>query len=1247
MKKRITTILTLVAIVTLLPVVLPVMAAEVQQAPEAAAAMLLAEMDTSISAWEPDRSFGGELNFYVRQPGIINGLAWFDTTVIPQGSLVHSAVLKVYPTYRTNPIPLGLAVSTVLGPWDETVTWNTAPATGEVVAQAVVEAVAETTLEDIDFQVRLDVTGVVQDWVTTPTSNFGFLLSAPVGKQVMYDFLASEFSRDEAGPPYPSLEITYAPPTPLAILHTNDFHGNLQSDSSGRGGSAYAAGVIKGIRAELGADNVLLADAGDVYFGGAPISALVMGESTIDIYNMLGYDVVAYGNHEFDKGQDVLAQRTAQSSFPWIGANIVVEGTDWDHPAWTEPYVILDKGGVKIGVIGVDTDEVPQVTLKGTTDGLIFKDMTETIIHYYDEVKAQADALIVVAHMGTEYSGPYKGLKAVAQELIDAGKPVDLIIGGHQHQALNQPLMVGDTAIVQAYYAGRYVGRANVTVYPGTKKLSVDSYSLITINNTLPADPDVAARVQYWADVVAPIMSQPVGTTNVSLVRDYNAESNAGDLVADSMLWKADQYDDGEVNGSVDIAFTNAGGLRADVLIPDGATLPYELTWGQTFSILPFANTLYLMDLTGEQVQALLDQAASLYKGILQTGGASWYWYNDCACATPTRWGAYGAMVGGEPLDPAATYRVVTNNFLAPGGDGFAAFTQGTDRWDTYYDMQVALNEYIQWYNANVGPIDQQVEGRIVQMDKLITILHTNDTHGTWQATNYSGTLEGFEYLAALIAQERAENPNTLLLDAGDTFQGNAFAQYFRNATPNPIAGGLNLLGYDAFMLGNHEFNFGPQTFATMLGQLDMPILGKANLVDDGSYGFVNDHVQEYINLDVDGVKVTIWGTTNPRVYRYELPTNIPGLTFLSALDVAATRVPEIAAAENPDLFIALNHIGYAPYGDEIDSDTLMAQQVAGLDVIVGAHSHTKVNPAVLVTSDVNPEGTLVAQAERYAIWLGKITVGLAANGEGGYDVVYREGHLLPAGSAGTDPAMTAYLQPFLAELAAYTGTQIGQTTTPIDALTAYTEETSGANLQSDAAVFELTQNSIPVDFHLSGAMSNRKVAAAATAESPVTLTINDMYTLMPYENSLLVMEMNGPQLKAVLERAYRNYYYYKYVPGRGGYSYYTTCMIDTDAGTVITYDDTYPELPNGNNVVSLVFDGTTVDFSDADTYYNVSSVNYLAAGSCNFNDDGITIWPLDQVVADTQYYVRDSVIDYITAMGTVSPQVEGRLVFQ
>lgn len=1125
------------------------------------------------------------------------------------------------------------------------------------------------------------------------------------------------------------------PYTRVFLLHTNDFHGRLQADSSGRGGSANMAGVINNLRWRYGAENVLLMDAGDVFFAAPAISQLLLGESTIDIYNMMGYDLAIFGNHEFDKGQEVLQDRIMQSEFPWLGANVVLEGTEWDLPPWAKPYEILEAGKpnarVKIGVLGLAGEETPDVTLLGTTAGLEFKDLTETILHYYDEIKAQADALVVVAHMGTLDSGPYQGLINVAQALIDAGKPVDLFIGGHQHQALFAPVYVGNTAIVSAGQYGRYLGKLDVTINSETKKLSINNYELLTITNPtvtiqslmedvlayydqglitnlgvlnglmsklkaaqasfdrgmykstllqlksfyalvmaqrgkaidpvaadaliadvlyllekLP-DPAVAARVAYWANVVAPIVNQPVGYTNISLIRNYNDESSMGDIVTDSMLWKADSYDDGEVNGSVDIAFTNPGGLRADIVIPDGATLPYTVTWGATFEVLPFGNTLFMMDLTGAQIQALLDQSATLYKGILQSSGISYYWYNDTGTASPTAWGAYGVSIGGMPLDRDTVYRVVTNNFLAGGQDGWVTFAQGTNRWDTYYDMQEALVEYI----GMLGTIDAEdvPMGRIIRLDDVVTMLHTNDTHGNWASGTSGGRALGMVRLASLVNAERAHNPNALLLDAGDTFQGNSFAYFFKDRPDNPIAGGMNLMGYDAFTIGNHEFNFGPATFATMLGQMNFPILGTINLDDDGSYGFINDNVQDYINLDVNGLKVTIFGLTNPRVYRYELPTNIPGLTFLSGLEEGFQAVPQIIAAEDPDVLVGLTHMGYAPYSDEIDSDLLLAQGVAGVDVLIGGHSHTRLDPAVMVTSITNTVGTLVAQSERYALNLGQVNVGFI-DGE----IVLREGYLIPAGEAQPDPALAAYLAPFLEEIDIYNATEIGVTLTPIDALNAFTEETNAANLQADSAVYELTQQGITVDLHLSGAMTNRAIATTATPATPVTLTNGDMFTLMPYENSLVVLEMTGPQIKEILERGYRNYFYYKYYADYGGYSHYTTCMLDTNAGRQITYLDTYPALPDGNNVVSLTIDGVAVDFTDPTTTYMVSTVNYLAAGSCNFNNAGQTIWPLDQIVYDTQNYVRDTVVHYVSAQvdpGTgdfipINPQIEGRLQF-
>jgi len=334
--------------------------------------------------------------------------------------------------------------------------------------------------------------------------------------------------------------------------------------------------------------------------------------------------------------------------------------------------------------------------------------------------------------------------------------------------------------------------------------------------------------------------------------------------------------------------------------------------------------------------------------------------------------------------------------------------------------------------------------------------------------------------------------------------------------------------------------------------------------------------------------------------------------------------------------------------------------QVAGLDAVIGSHSHTnpttgqdpyKYLPALV--ADPNGVSVPINQAYRYNTFLGEIIIGVRAKAGGGYEVVSRAGKDLAIDiSTAEDPTVKALMDPYVSLINTYNNKVVGQTTVPIDTMAAFTSETNGANMQADASVFELTKNNIAVDFHLSGAMTNSKIAMTATPATPYTLLVSDMFTAMPYENSLLVLSMNGPQLKKVLERGYRNYYYYKYVPGYGGYSYYTTCMLDINSGGKITYNDSNPALPNGNNVVSLEFvkGGKTVkvNFNDANTYYKVSTVNYLAAGSCNMSDAGKTLWPLNQILNDTQYYVRDAVIDYVLAQsGPISPAIEGRLAFK
>jgi 2',3'-cyclic-nucleotide 2'-phosphodiesterase / 3'-nucleotidase / 5'-nucleotidase len=1119
-------------------------------------------------------------------------------------------------------------------------------------------------------------------------------------------------------------------PVNFTILHTNDFHGQLEASGSNPG-LARVATVINGVRTTVGASNVLLVDAGDE-MQGSLLSNLGDGTltgkglPTIAAFNAMDYDVATFGNHEFDWGQTVLGNRTTQADYPYVTANIVVNDTGncatagWTTPAFADaPYQIVTVGTpntVKVGFIGVTTTETPTITVSTATAGLCFKDPADSILHYYDTMRAAgADVIVVLSHLGYADGGygygiPVYGDQTLATRLNTAGKPANLIIGGHSHSNLATATVVGTTTVAQAYYNGRTVGRADVTV--GTDGSVAITWSRTTGFTGGAKDPTIDTLITGYAtdpDYLA-IVDQPVGYSAVDLPRSNTTDNMMGTFIDDAIYNYLNS--DTDTANDIDIFFNNAGGIRADwcyvggVWVNTGCVAGTHaaglLTYGNMFTVLPFGNATVVGHMTGAQILEVLNYAPNV-AGVIQPAGLKYKYfsYKDANPGPqPYAWGAFDACVVNrtthacDPLDLEKTYNVGTNEFLAPaGGDGYNAFKYMTNI--TYWgDMLNAVNAYVGTTygtagTAYLGPNgDSSLDGRITRDGTdaggtivPLTILHHNDSHGNLA----KGAFVGYTQLATLIKQERLHNPDrTLLLNAGDSMQGDAMMYYFKDAGAgyasdgtllplsmriNPFIAMLNSMNYTAMTLGNHEFNFGSKVFVDTFIQASFPLLG-ANVSDSGLYG-INKvrsatatgavvNVRDSLSLSLPSgnavpLDVAILGITNHRVPNYELPSNIPGLTFSDPILKAAELVPGLRALN--DVVIALTHIGFTenPASVEIDAnvDTNLAAQVPGIDTIIGGHSHTnpatgfgayKYLPSIVPGPDGRP--VLINQAYRYNNTLGEVVIGLRSNGSGGYDVVSQTGRYLSVVLATVEDAATkAIVDPYAALLTTYNNTTVGQTTAPIDALQAFTQETTGANLQADAAVYELeTKHGIPVDFHLSGAMTNKAVATAGPY--PVTLKVSDMFTLMPYENSLVVISMNGPQLKTVLERAYRNYYYYKYVSGYGGYSYYTTCMLDTNFGNQITYNDLSPTLPNGHNVFSLTIGGVPVDFNNATKYYNVSTVNYLAAGSCNFNDAGVTLWPLSQIVADTQYYVRDAVIDYITHEGTVSPAIEGRLNF-
>ncbi len=475
--------------------------------------------------------------------------------------------------------------------------------------------------------------------------------------------------------------------TLLTILHVNDYHGRVQPSidkgidpQEQVGGAAYLAAMIKKARAKNPGGTLLLS-AGDMFQGG-PVSNVFRGKPVIEIMNELGFDAMALGNHEFDWGMEVLARMRKEAHFPFLAAN-VVDSRGNGLPG-IRSYRILRTRHAKVAVIGVTTTDTEYTTKPGNVKGLTFLSPEAVLPGLIQKVKQQgASIVIVLSHLGLE-----------ADKSLAAAVPgIDVIVGGHSHTEIPKPLKTeSGTIIVQAGAYGLYLGVLELTVNKTTGRAVgyAESSGLKLVSAGAQNRPDrrAALIVKKYNDRVKQKFAAVVGETSVDLAAGRGSESNLGNLVTDAMRAAA----------GCRIAFMNSGGIRAG--IPVG-----KITMEEVYTAFPFDNVLVSMTLTGDQVRQALEQGGTMEFGGLQASGVT-VTYD---LKKPVGERVVKADVGGEPLGPDKAYTVVTNDFLAAGGDKVSALKEGRDiaLGDTLTD---ALVEYLKEHS----PVSPKVEGRIV-----------------------------------------------------------------------------------------------------------------------------------------------------------------------------------------------------------------------------------------------------------------------------------------------------------------------------------------------------------------------------------------------------------------------------------------------------------------------------------------------------------------------------------------------------
>ncbi len=497
----------------------------------------------------------------------------------------------------------------------------------------------------------------------------------------------------------------------LTILHTNDFHARFEpiskydsgcsseDNAEGKcfGGWARLVNAVKDARSRT--NNSILVDGGD-QFQGTLFYTYYKGKVAAEMMNGIGYDAMTVGNHEFDDGPEVLAGFMASVDFPVLMSNADVSG----EPALAGKLAkstVIERGGEKIGLIGLTPQNTDELASPGPN--VVFTAPAEAVQGEVDKLTAEGvNKIVVLSHSGF-----------VVDKMVAANTTgVDVIVGGHSNTLLSNtqeravdvyPVMVNDTAIVQAYAYGKFLGELNVSFDDAGAIVEAKGEPLL-IDGQVAEDAAVVARVKELAGPLDEIRNEVVAEAGAPLEGDRSVcrveECAMGNIIADAMLERVKDQ-------GIQIAIMNSGGIRASI---DAG----EVTKGEVLTVLPFQNTLSTFQISGQTLIDALENGVSQVEEVSgrfpQVAGMSFSWNPSVAAGEGRIQEVMVDMGDGlTPIDPAKTYGVVSNNFVRGGGDGYKMFRDAMNVYDFGPDLADVLAEHM----AAKGPVAPYLEGRI------------------------------------------------------------------------------------------------------------------------------------------------------------------------------------------------------------------------------------------------------------------------------------------------------------------------------------------------------------------------------------------------------------------------------------------------------------------------------------------------------------------------------------------------------
>ncbi|WP_249745511.1 5'-nucleotidase C-terminal domain-containing protein [Mesobacillus boroniphilus] len=980
----------------------------------------------------------------------------------------------------------------------------------------------------------------------------------------------------------------------LSVMHTNDSHANVEKYPR----LTTAVNTVRETK-----PNALLLDAGDV-FSGTLYFNKYLGLADMEFMNALGYDAMTLGNHEFDKDSTVLSNFINAMEFPIVSANVNVTNDEILAPFFADeissapvggkiyPAIIKEVEGEKVGIFGLTTEDT--VFLSSPSEDIVFEKAVDKANETVAALEAQGvNKIVLISHSGFN----------VEKALAEAVNGIDLLVGGHSHTKLEKPVLVEKdepTVIVQANEYLNYLGVVDVTFNAEGVVTGFEGELLDT--KTFEADPTAAARVAELAAPIEELKKTVIGQSDVVLdgvrANVRTKETNLGNMIADGMLAKANEFE------PTDIAIQNGGGIRAS--IDQG-----DVTLGEVHTVLPFQNLLVTLQLTGEEIWQALEHGVSGVETaegrFLQVAGLKFKY--DASKPVGKRVWEVKVKTGDvfAPIELGKTYNVATNAFTANGGDGFAMLKTAKEE-GRIHDLFVVDYEILSEYIEKHSPVAPTVEGRIVAEKNPVfnlSVMHTNDSHAN---------VEKYPRLTTAVNTVRETKPNALLLDAGDVFSGTLYFNKYLGLADMEF---MNALGYDAMTLGNHEFDKDSTVLSNFINAMEFPIVS-ANVnvtndeilapffADEISSAPVGGKIYPAIIKEVEGEKVGIFGLTTEDTVFLSSPSE--DIVFEKAVDKANETVAALEA-QGVNKIVLISHSGF-------NVEKALAEAVDGIDLLVGGHSHTKLEKPVLVEKD---EPTVIVQANEYLNYLGVVDVTFNAEGV----VTGFEGELLDTKTFAADPTAAARVAELAAPIEELKKTVIGQSDVVLDGVRANvrTKETNLGNMIADGMLAKANEFE-PTDI----AIQNGGGIRASIDQGEVTL--GEVHTVLPFQNLLVTLQLTGEEIWQALEH------------GVSGVETAEGRFLQV-AGLKFKYDASKPV---GERVweVNVKTENGYMPI-DLNKSYNVATNAFTANGG-----DGFTMLKTakDEGRIHDLFVVDYEILsEYIEKHSPVAPTVEGRIV--